>query len=140
MKNHEHHKTNKIVVSKTIKKQLKSIALILSMLILLQGCTVYKTTPITKEQAANEEQKVKVITKDNVKLKFKRIAFENGKYYGVRKVDGKMMKLLLDTDAIESIKEKDKTLSTVLSIGIPVIIVGGLTAVAALGINGGFGY
>ena len=116
---------------KTIKEQFKSVALSLSMLILLQGCTVYKSASVTLDEASKSETKVKVVTKSNEKLKFKRIGVENGKYYGVRKVDGKMMKLILNTDTIKSIKEKDKTLSTVLSIGIPVVIVGGLIAIAA---------
>ena len=128
---------------KTIKKQLKSIALILSVLILFQGCTVYKSTPITIEQATKEEQKVKILTKNNVKLKFKRIVVENEKLYGVRKVDGIDVNLVLDRNSIDTIRAKDKTLSTILSIGIPVIIIVGLTAIAAssIGIGGlGGGY
>ena len=130
---------------KTIKKQIKSVALILSMLILLQGCTVYKSTPITIEQVAIGEQKVKVITKHNTKLKFKKVVIENEKLYGVRKVDGIDVKLLLDRNSIDTIKAKDKTLSIILSIGIPVIIIGGLTAIAASsisfgGLGGGFTY
>jgi hypothetical protein len=110
---------------KTIKKQFKTIALILSLLILLHGCTVYKSASVSLDQAVNKGQKVKVITKDNVKLKFKRIATENGKYYGVRRsVDDKWVKILLNSDTIKTIKEKDKTLSTVLNIGIPVIYIG----------------
>jgi len=121
---------------KTIKKQLKSIALILSVLILFQGCTVYKSTPITIEQATKEEQKVKILTKNNVKLKFKKIVVENEKLYGVRKVDGRDIKLVLDRDSIDTIRAKDKTLSIILSIGIPVIIIGGLTAIAASSFGG----
>ena len=115
------------------------------MLILLQGCTVYKSTPITIEQVAIGEQKVKVITKHNTKLKFKKVVIENEKLYGVRKVDGIDVKLLLDRNSIDTIKAKDKTLSIILSIGIPVIIIGGLTAIAASsisfgGLGGGFTY
>jgi hypothetical protein len=110
---------------KTLKKQLKVVALFFSVLILFQGCTVYKTTPITMEQAVDKEQKVKILTKNNNKLKFKRIEVENGKYYGVRKVDGRMVRLLLDMDSVESIREKDKTLSTILTVAIPVVIIAG---------------
>jgi len=63
---------------KTLKKQFKSVALILSMLILFQGCTVYKSVPISLEQAVQNESKVKVETKDNRTMKFNRIGIENG--------------------------------------------------------------
>jgi hypothetical protein len=114
---------------KTIKKQFKSVALILSMVILLQGCTVYKSTPITIEQVAKEEQKVKVITKDNVKLKFKRIGFNNDGYYGVKKQKGEIIKTHLDPSFINNIKEKDKTLSTILTIALPVGILVGIALI-----------
>jgi hypothetical protein len=116
---------------KTIKKHFKSIAAILSMLILVQGCTVYKSTGVTLEQAMKEENKVKVETTSGEKLKFKRIGFNNDSYYGVKKQKGEIIKTHLDPNFINNIKEKDKTLSTVLSIGIPLIIVGGLITIAA---------
>ena len=84
-KNHERHKTNKIVVIKTIRKQFKSVVLILSMLILFQGCIVYKSVPISLEQAAQNETKVRVKTKTNEKFRFNRIGVEDGKFYGVKK-------------------------------------------------------
>lgn len=111
---------------KTLRTHLKKAAMILSALILFQGCTVYKSTPITMEQAVDKEQKVKILTKNNKKLKFNRIAVENGKYYGVRQVDGKTVKFLLDVDTVESIREKDKSLSTVLTVAIPVVIIAGI--------------
>jgi hypothetical protein len=118
---------------KTIKKQYKLIALVLSMLILFQGCTVYRSVSISLEQAVQNESKVRVKTNSNKKLKFKRIGNENGTYYGVKKSNGVIVKTPLDHNIINSINEKDKTLSTILSIGIPVIIVGGLIAVAGAG-------
>ena len=109
---------------KTLKKQIRPITLLLAFVMLFQGCTVYKSVPITIEQATKEEQQVKILTKNNVKLKFKRIVVENEKLYGVRKVDGINVKLVLDRNSIDTIRAKDKTLSTILSIGIPVTILG----------------
>jgi hypothetical protein len=113
---------------KTLKKQFKSIALILSMLILLQGCTVYKASSVSLEQATLNKSKVKIMTKNNVKLKFERIVVEDGNYYGIRTVDSQNVKLLLDTNTVEMIKEKDKILSTILSIGIPIVSIIGVSA------------
>ena len=104
---------------KTIKKQIKSVTLILSMLILLQGCTVYKSVSVTLEQAAKEENKVRLETTSGEKLKFKRIGIDNGEYYGVKKVKGNIVKVPLDTNYIKNVKLKDKTLSTILTIALP---------------------
>jgi hypothetical protein len=124
---------------RTIKKQFKSVALILSMLILLQGCTAYKSVSISLEQAVKNESKVRVKTKSNEKFRFNRIGMDNGNYYGVKKSNGVIFKTPLDQTIVNSINEKDKTFSTILSIGIPLIIIGGLIAIAApfgVGISG----
>ena len=109
---------------KTIKQQFKSVSLILSVLILLQGCTVYKSVPVSLEQAANSETKVKVLTKSNEKYKFKRIGVENGNYDGVKTQNGKLVRIPLDTKMLNKINVKDKTMSTILSFGIPILILG----------------
>ena len=109
---------------KTLKKQLKIVALFLSALIFFQGCTVYKSVPISLEQAVQNESKVRVRTNSNEKLKFMRIGIENGNYYGVKKSNGVIVNTPLDQDVIDTINEKDKTLSTVLSIATPLVIIG----------------
>ena len=74
---------------KTLKKQFKSFALILSMLILLQGCTVYKSASITLEEAAKSRSNVKITTNGNHIYEFSRVKFEEGEYYGYRKGSNK---------------------------------------------------
>jgi len=107
---------------KSSKIKLKFIALLFSILILFQGCSVYKSVPISLEQAVQSESKVRVKTKTNEKLKFMRIGIENGNYYGVKKNKGVIVKTPLDQDFINRINEKDKILSTVLSIAISVVV------------------
>ena len=101
-------------------KKFKTIALILSMLILLQGCTVYKSASVSLEEAALVQTKVKLETKSGEKLKFIRIGVENGNYYGVKKVKGdktlNYKTVPLETNYIKSVKLKDETLSTVYTI------------------------
>lgn len=112
---------------KTLKKQLRPITWLLALVMLLQSCTVYKSTSITLDQAVQNESKVKVKTKSAENLKFKRIGVENGNYYGVKKSKGEMVRIPLNENFISSVKEKDKTLSTVLTVALPIaIIVGGL--------------
>jgi len=126
----------------TIKIHLKVVAFYFATLIFFQGCTVYKSVPVSIEQAVQNESKVKVRTKTGDKFKFSRIGIEDGNYYGVSKDKGKVVKNALDEKSIKTINEKDKTFSTVLSIGIPVIILGVIivAAVSAAGsVIGGIG-
>lgn len=121
---------------KTLKKQIQSMALILSILVLIQSCTVYRSVPISIETAVKNKSKVKIVTKNNNKLRFNRIEFQDGKYFGIKKFNSGMVKASLDENSIETIKEKDKTLSTILSIGIPGVIVDGLIVLGITGFSG----
>jgi hypothetical protein len=118
---------------KTIKQHLKVVALFLSALILLQGCTVYHSANVTLEEAVRSDINVRIKTNDQQTLKFRKVGVENGNFYGVKKNNGMIVRTPLDHKFINSINSKDKTLSTILSIGIPVIIVGVLLAIAESG-------
>jgi len=107
----------------TSTRHLKLVALFFATLIFFQGCTVYKSVPISIEQAVQNESKVKVITKNDNKLKFKRIINVDGKLYGVRNLEGTDRNLSLDRNSIETIKEKDIVLSVVLTILIPIAVI-----------------
>ncbi len=95
----------------------------LSLLIIFQSCTVYKSTPTTLDEAVKNEIKAKVETNNGVNIKFKKIVFENDKYFGVRKVKGKVEKMQLNEKHISNIKLKDKTMSTVLTIILPITVI-----------------
>jgi hypothetical protein len=112
---------------KTIKKQIRISSLILALIIMLQSCTVYKSTNVSLEQASKNELKTKIVTSSNEKLKFKFIENKEGTYYGVKKIKGDIVKIPLNEKNIQKIVLKDKTLSLILTIAIPlVLIVGGL--------------
>ena len=118
---------------KTIKAHLKTVALFFSILILFQGCTVYKSANVTLDEATKSETVAKVKTNNNRTQKFKRIELDNGHYYGIRYIYGKMNKIQIDTSKVEKIQLKDKPLSFVLSIGIPPVIFFGLAFLALSG-------
>ncbi len=107
---------------KTSIKQM--ITFFFSALILFHGCTVYKSANVTLEEASKTETKVKVETKDNRTMKFNRIGVENGRFYGVNKSKGEMIQTPLDKNNLISVMPKDETLSTILTIGLPVVIIG----------------
>jgi hypothetical protein len=109
---------------KTIKKQFKLIALLLIMIILLQSCVAYKGQSVTLERASNSKNKVKIETKDNQTFKYDSVTLEDEKYYGNKKVDGKILKTELKKDVITNIRLEDKKKSKFLDTAIPIAIVG----------------
>ncbi|MEL0457522.1 hypothetical protein WJN01_14880 [Flavobacteriaceae bacterium SZ-1-7] len=107
---------------KALNKHKKVMAQFMMFLILCQSCVLYKSTPITMDEAVKNESKVMVKTNNNEILKFKRIGFENGDYYGLKHRTGKIAKMPLEKETITSIREKDRALSTIVTIGMPLLI------------------
>jgi hypothetical protein len=122
-------------IMKTIKKQFKLITTILSVIILLQGCTVYKSADVTLDEAAMSGTKVRIKTNDNQTLKFKTVEVENGNYYGLLYFKNTWVKTELNKDNINKVQIKDKAVSTVLNIVVPLAIIGIIMEVSS---SGGF--
>ena len=70
---------------KYFKAQIVPITLVFVML--LQSCSVYKRTPVTFDEAAKTNSKVKIERIDKTKLKLKRIELVDGNYFGLQKVN-----------------------------------------------------
>jgi hypothetical protein len=123
---------------KTLKIHIKITVLFFSVLILLQGCTVYKSKNVPLEEAYLYKDRVKLETKNNESLKYLKITKMNQEYFGVKKVRGDLINVPLQKEEIESIKIKDQTLSATLSI---LSFLGWLFVVAVVGvaIGGGIG-
>ena len=123
-----------LLVMKTIKLFLKPISYLLTFLILLQGCMVYKRTGVTLEEASKTEEKVKVEKIDGKKIKFSRIMEGNdGIFYGIGESTSRSWSdtsTLLNENDIAKVQIKDRKNSTIKSIILPVVIVGLLIAVA----------
>ena len=49
--------------------------------------------------------------------------FQNGNYYGVKKIKGDLVKVPLDKTKLNKIKVKDDTKSTIMTIALPVVII-----------------
>ncbi len=95
----------------------------LALVILLQSCQVYNKTSVSLEEASQTELRAKVISKDEEKLKYKRILSENQEYFGLKKKNGNWVKFPLEEQNIEELLLQDKKKSTwgniLLFIGIP---------------------
>jgi ABC-type uncharacterized transport system auxiliary subunit len=118
-------------------KSLKLIALLLSVMVLMQGCIVYESKPTTIDTALQKGKPVKVISPNSKTLKFRRIEKEGGQMYGfahwstktaktlsdqiVAKPKNSMyVKIKLDDNQIHEVFKKDKFASntlTTISIG-----------------------
>ncbi|NND52274.1 MAG: hypothetical protein HKN54_07700 [Flavobacteriaceae bacterium] len=94
---------------------MKSTPILLALLILLQGCSVYKGS-LTLEEAISTQKQVKVTTSEYPKpIQFKRIEAVDGQYVGVPKRYSSSEAMILQEDKITEIKEHDKTASTIIS-------------------------
>ena len=116
---------------RTLKVHLKVVALFFSVLILFQGCTVYKNQNISLDQAAATKDKVKIVTKNNQTVKYLNIIKINQEYFGFKKVNGDLSKIPIQKEDIEMVRIKDKPMSAVVGI---LTFLGGLIVVATVGV------
>ena len=115
-----------------LKKSLKIIALFLSGLILMQGCSTYKT-PVTLQQAAQQEKAVKIVTIDDDTYKYKYIVYEDGQFYGIKDNPGEAVKFPINSEEVTDVLIKGKTMPDwVLYVLIGVLAVGTILAIVVL--------
>lgn len=111
---------------KTIRSNVKSFAILLSILFLYQSCRVYHSKPVSLDQAVREGKRVKIHAKDNKIFKYKKIVCENGKFYGVK---NKSKRVLIDSIMVKKVRLHNKGLSIVLGIATSIIIVATVFAI-----------
>ncbi len=132
------------IIMNTIRNKLYHLVFLFASLILLQSCGVvyYQGTNVSLEQATKQDSKVKVKTITNEIYEFRRIVFEDGKFYGVQKKGSEMVNIPLEVNELSKVRLQDKTMSTVLSIVIPVVMIGVLIGLIGSSVSvggGGFG-
>lgn len=71
-----------------ILKHCSNHSMLISLIMLLQGCVVYHKTPVSLDQAARAGTKAKIVKADGSLAKYKYITEINGEYYGVSKKSG----------------------------------------------------
>lgn len=129
---------------------------LLGFFILLQSCTVYHSTSTDISHAVQSQNKVKVKTNSKESYKFKKIIEKDNLYYGIAKANSNPVMNYSGKEKVElysknlnsypielqNIKEiytKNRELSTILSIGIPVVIVTTAIIVIAQSLDWSFG-
>jgi hypothetical protein len=101
---------------RTVGKFIEPIVLFFIIIILFQSCVVYEKSSVSLEWAAKQERKVKVETINNQNYKFNFIRFENDKFYGIKKVNGEIIKTPLEDDKLNKIHLQNKSTSTIATI------------------------
>ena len=116
-----------------IIQSVKQFAVILTILVLFQNCSIYRAKEATIDEATTFPGKVKIKTTSEETFKFERLIKEDGNIVGVAKknskavkklvnkvvpesADNKFVKINLDNNFIDAIHLKNKTLSTGLGV------------------------
>ncbi|WP_242083192.1 hypothetical protein [Aestuariivivens sediminis] len=107
-----------------MKRHLKAAANFLALLILIQGCSIYKTVSAPYEEALVHNARVRVKYPHHQAVKYNRIEITEDNIYGIKKVSGKTVKTLINTQKATRIQVKDKTWSWMVSVGIPAMFIG----------------
>ena len=123
--------------------KLKWIALTLSALFLLQSCKVYQSKTVTVNEAILSTERVKVNNFNNESYKFERLYKENEQLYGytkrgsstAKKLTEQIVKsqlnyviILLSEKTIKEYHLQNKTLSTILTVAIPITVIIGIVS------------
>jgi len=138
---------------KKIRTHLSKIAALLIAIISIQSCTVYHSQTASLDQAINTGNKVKIkpekngTVKGDLVYKFKRIEKVDNKIYGItkrnssthkklmnqvseRQMESKFVAIELTEKDLHAIYLKNKAVSTIISVAIPLVIVGIMFAAA----------
>ncbi len=101
----------------------RPVALILVLIILFQGCTIYQKKSVSQEQAFESSRKVKIITVDNRKMYFTKIEIENNVLFGVKRIKGESFRIIIPIHDIKEIHLPNKTANRIIAALIVVGIV-----------------
>lgn len=116
---------------KSINQHLKIVSFFFVVLMLFQSCTVYKSASVTLEEAVKVDTKVRVVKTNGEKVKYLRIeVLDDGRFYGVKRVNEEYYNLLIQQDEILRLNLKNRQTSTILNTTIPILLFVGLVLLA----------
>ena len=118
---------------KTLRRFIRTMAWLMAGLIWLQSCTVYRSSVVSIDEAVKAGDKAKVVTKTDQTMHFKYLSEIDGQYYGMNKEKGELIKVPFEEEQIKTIRLSNKPLSTILSIGLPLVAAIGFASLAILG-------
>ena len=98
----------------------KTISIILILAMLLESCAVYRSSPVSIQDAEKTHKRVLMIRNDGKKVRLKKIEFEDGNYYGIARVHGRKAKVLIDESQVKAYRPINPIVSTLGTVGIVV--------------------
>lgn len=101
----------------------KLLTITLVLILVLQGCRVYKHKESSLQEAVTEQKRVKIKTTDGKTLKYKRVYKEDGQYFGTKKVYGVMESEPIDSEKIENVRLHNQALSIIYGIVVGTVAV-----------------
>lgn len=128
---------------KSFKNHFRFFTPFISLVFLLQSCSIYYRDIISPREAVETERKVRVTTNQDEKLIFNKLEENNGSFYGLTRVNSNTSKKLqkmgiigrakgqlysfgLETLQIKKIQAKNYTASSLATVGISLV---GLAAI-----------
>lgn len=90
---------------KTFYKKAPIASFFLFPLFILMGCSAYEKVPISLDEAVKVNTKVKVLTADHKKYKFRKIQKTDSTYYGLAEVRDQIIRVPIQKDKIQNIRQ-----------------------------------
>ena len=99
--------------------------------ILCQSCVVYHKTPVTLEQAVQENTKTKILLEDGRVEKFKAIIRKDQHYFGMRKTGFDQVSIPINVNAVSEVRVKNEKASGVFTAVTVIVGLGTLVWIGA---------
>lgn len=112
-----------------MKNFIKTVVLFIALSILLNSCSVYFRKESTFNEAYLSKKPVKLITKDDRKVKLRKIVYKDSTYYGVYYDSGKKIEFPMSEEKYKSLRIKDRTTSTILNVTGTIVTLGAVTII-----------
>ncbi len=116
---------------KKIRNHLRICSCILIIAILCQSCVVYHKTPVTLEQAVQENTKTKILLEDGRVEKFNSITFKDQQYFGARKTSFDQVSIPINVNAVSEVRVKNEKASGVFTAVTVIVGLGTLVWIGA---------
>ena len=123
---------------KALKNWLKLITLFYISIMMFQSCVAYQSASVSLEQAVSEQKRTRINTISRKKYHYEKIVFEEGQFYGLKKLNKNMVKIPLDTNVINDVFIQSKSKSTWVTVAIIAIPLIAFTILALDDLNNSF--
>jgi hypothetical protein len=108
---------------KFIQKHDTILAIVFTVMLLLQSCTIYRDAPATLDEAVASKRNVRVQIKSGEKTNYKKVIKKEAQYYGIIRRDT----VQIEATEVVRIQLKNRTLST-----IGTVFISGIGAIALM--------